>query len=814
MIQAGSSNAVVPDQAWYTGDLSSLLNPAVSGLKDPVQLRVPTTDKLNSAELAKWAGAGYQPGAPITNNQIPASLIDPNASILLKAGIFPKATSGHSFIGGISLPTNVREELLRVDHRFSEKFWLFGHWVSEPTDQNYSPPMWSGVNVPTVGNVFSNPSYSAVINATYSINPNLLIESAFNYDGNRITISPTGVIARPSGLTIPELFPDNRDNRIPGIVLGGSTGTNFDVTGWPWKNTANFYQVRENVSWFKGSHHMKMGGSWAIYKKVQDLNDVTQGRFNFNGAYLGHDFADFLLGYVNTYHELALQDAGHWNAVSWAAYFQDNWRVNRQLTLNLGLRWDGIPHTYEANHRMSNFYPHLYDPSKAAILEASGSTIDPNSPGLGVSPVSELSSFRFYLNGIGITGRNGIPNGMTNTHWNAWGPRVGLAYDLTGSGKTILRAGVGAMYERIQGNDMYNAGGNVPFSAAVNNNNVSLSNPNSDLATGQTVTAPIPVAGLTSISLNDFNNPVTWSYSAGIQQQIGRATVLQLAYVGNKSTHQFNYREINLPNQADLPDIINKVRQYNTLVPYKGFGGIRMAENAQNAHYNSMQLSVRSQFKDLSVQGAYTLSRSIDPCTNFGSDNNNTVYNPYDRNAYIGPSFTDVTHIGVLSFVYDLPFFRATPSAVTKRVLGGWQLSGVWSVQSGFPLNIIMGGTQGTNGLPNATNVPNFSGSPNYVKSPDRWFTTDGFSTPTLGTWGNYDRQIRGPGRNNWNLSMFKSFNITERARFELRIESFNTFNHTQFNAVGATFTSQNQFGKPTSVWDPRQLQFGAKFLF
>ena len=190
---------------------------------------------------------------------------------------------------------------------------------------------------------------------------------------------------------------------------------------------------------------MKMGAAWSIYMKVQDLNDVTQGRFNFNGGYLGNDFADFLVGYANTYHELALQDAGHWNAQSWAAYFQDNWRVNNRLTLNLGLRWDGIPHTYEANHRMSNFYPNMYDPSKAAVLNSS-TTVDPNSPGLGTSPAAALSAFKFYLNGMGITGVTaGAPNGMTNNHWNAWGPRFGLAYDLTGSGKTVLRAGFGAI---------------------------------------------------------------------------------------------------------------------------------------------------------------------------------------------------------------------------------------------------------------------------------------------------------------------------------------------------------------------------------
>ncbi|MGA2328192.1 MAG: carboxypeptidase regulatory-like domain-containing protein [Bryobacteraceae bacterium] len=806
MIQQGTVNTTVPDQAWYTGNLSSLTT----------QLHVPTAAQLNATELAKWAAAGYQPGAAITNNQIPASLINPNATALLQQGIFPAANSGHNYIGGVGVPTNLREELLRVDHRFSDKFWVFGHWVAEPTSQSYMTPIWGGTNVPTVGSVFSNPSYTGVIHATYTISPTLLSESAFNYDGNRIAITPTGIFTRPSGLHIPELFPDNKLNRNPGIVLGGSTGTNYDVTGWPWNNSANDYQIREDVSWTKGAHQLKMGASWAIYKKIQDLNDVTQGRFNFNGAYLGNDFADFLVGYANNYHELALQDAGYWNAQSWAAYFQDNWRVNKRLTLNLGLRWDGIPHTYEANHRMSNFYPNVYNPANAAILN-SASTIDPSSPGLGTSPTAALSAFRFYLNGVGTTGVTaGAPNGMTNNHWNNWGPRVGLAFDLTGNGKTILRMGAGAMYERVQGNDMYNAGGNVPFSAAVTNSNVYLSNPGMDLATGQTVVNPIAIAGMTAISLTDYKNPSTWSYSAGIQQQIGRATVLQAAYVGNKSTHQFDYRAINVPDPSQLPALINKTVQFNTVVPYRGFGDIRMAENAQNAHYNSLQVSVRSQLKDLSLQGSYTLSRSIDPVQNFGGDNGNVVYDPYNRNLTMGPSFMDATHIGVVSFVYDLPIFRHSGSPVAKALIGGWQLSGVWSFQSGFPLNITLGGTQGSNGFPSsATNMPDFNGTVTYNKAQRSWFTTSGFAPPAMGVWGNYKRQVRGPGRNNWNISMFKDFMISEArgTKFELRFESFNTFNHTQFNGVQSSYSS-GQFGQVTSVWDPRELQLAAKFMF
>src|SRR6185369_1378996 len=207
------------------------------------------------------------------------------------------------------------------------------------------------------------------------------------------------------------------------------------------------------------------------------------GGFTFDGSFSGNDFADFLLGYAQKYSEFALKTSGEWNNISPAAYIQDNWRATHRLTLNLGLRWDGIPHTYEANGNMSNFYPNLYNQANIPIFATNpdGSTnynqLSPTSPGLGTSPVVALQGLQFYLNGMGIAGQNGIPKGLVNNSWDAFGPRVGFAFDLTGHGNTVLRGGFGTMYERIQGNDMYNAATNVPFSATANFNNVSLSDP-------------------------------------------------------------------------------------------------------------------------------------------------------------------------------------------------------------------------------------------------------------------------------------------------------------------------------------------------
>src|SRR5882757_3877275 len=370
---------------------------------------------------------------PFTGNKIPTSLLNGNAQALVGAGIFPAPTAGNTFQGPSTTPTNLKEEIVRIDHNFTSKFSVFGHFVAEQVTQGYAISQWSGANVPTVGDTFGNPSYSAVIHTTYTISPTLLNEVAFNYNGNRINIIPQpgaglASLALPSGYngTNTRLFSGpNNLNRIPNIDLNGSTGTHFEISSWPWRNKADDYQIRDDLSWTKGAHQLKFGFSWALYKKVQDLFGQTQGGFNFDGTFTGNDFADFLLGDAKSYQELAVQDHGFWNNVSWASYVQDNWRVNRRLTLNLGLRWDGVPHTYEANNRMGNFYPALYNPANAATFNTSGSICGPNdsaatgcpggqSPGLGFSPNPILAGVPLYLNGIGVPGKNGIPKGLVD----------------------------------------------------------------------------------------------------------------------------------------------------------------------------------------------------------------------------------------------------------------------------------------------------------------------------------------------------------------------------------------------------------------
>jgi len=857
LIQGGLTNQNVPDPSTFGGNFGTTAinvpcNPTAPGCTSGVAPSI-----LFKNCTGGLPPAGIVQGSAFPSNTIPTCMINSNGQSLLQAGIFPAPLAGTTkFIGGNNSPTNLREEVVRIDHNFTSKFSVFGHYIAEQVTQTFGTSQWSGDNVPTVGDTFGNPSRSGVIHTTYAISPTLLNEAAFNYNGNVINIVPfsgAGLksIALPTGYvpTTSRIFggPNNL-TRIPNIDLSGGSGAQFEISSWPWHNKADDYQIRDDISLTKGSHQLKFGASWAIYKKIQDLFGQTQGGFTFNGSFTGNNVADMLLGDASGYQELAVQDHGYWNNVSWAAYAQDNWRVNKRLTLNLGLRWDGVPHTYEANNRMGNFYPNLYQTSLAPTFDNAHhicfGPADPGctaaSPGLTTSPNSIITS-QLYTNGIGIPGHNGVPKGLVNNHWAAFGPRIGFAYDLTGSGKTVVRGGFGMMYERIQGNDMYNAGPNIPFSLQVNENNVWMSNPLVPTSTGTAISAlPIIPAGLTGLALDGYKLPVSYQWSAGVQHSLSSKTVLSVTYVGNQGRHQNDYRNINLPaaTTANLTALAGGAN-YDTIgLAYPGFDSVKQAFNEANTHYNGLQIDLNSQLShDLNLRAFYTLSRTIDPGTgsNGGQDLQN-VANPYAGWKYdVGPGGYDRTHVAVVDFIYDIPLFRHNDSKLLKSVAGGWQVSGIITAESGLPLNVSLGngsyvvggvttkGNYGSFGNVGATNRPNLTGPVVYLSGGQSasngnpiWYSKSAFGVPTFGTFGTMGHNaLRGPGRQNWNLSLFKNFTLSESrgSRLELRLETFNTWNHTQFNNVDNTFTDGN-FGLVTSAFDPRIIQLGAKIYF
>jgi len=862
---SGVINQQVPLPSAYQGNF------AATGLTPST----PCAFQINPTLQANFAKAGVPLSTSTTangvttcnsdktfpNNTIPSSLLDSNAQVLLTQGkIFPAPNNGNFFNLPVSEPNDITEELARVDHKFNDKFSVFGHWVSEQTQQGYATVMWSGDNVPTIGNTFGNPAYSAVIHSTYTINPNLVNETAFNYDSNQIHILPKAAfgapLAAPSALQYSRVFGSAiPDSVMPEIDLKKQTGSQYEANWSPWNNVATDYSIRDDISWVKGEHQFKFGGSWAFFGKKQDAFAPVEGQFGFNGYYTGYDFADFLLGLAQSYNESALHQSGQWNNISPALYFSDNWRASSRLTLNLGLRWDGIPHTYEANHQTSNFYPNMYNKANAAIFDSGGNLCnstdvannDKNckgavSPGLTNGSGSVLSSYQFYTNGIGIGGVTpGVPKGLANNQWNGWGPRLGFSYDVSGRGTTVVRAGVGVMYERVQGNDMYNDALNVPANASINFNNVLLAAPKTSAQTGTALSAPVVVASIQGIEADNYKLPSTTQFSAGIQRQITSGTILDVAYVGTQLRHQSDDRDINLPTatatqslQQVLAGLITSSSNYNLDLPYAGYSGIKMYQNEANGNYNSVQLDLHANVhQDLQLQFGYTYAHAYDTAQNNGNGFDlDNVSNPYEGWKYDwGPSIFDRHQVAFLEYEWAMPFFRHSSSALTSHVLGGWELAGSSTFEGGAPINVTLGGNQGSNGLQNGTNRPNLNTAISYPRtllpnghigwfSPGNGVNNPTFGTPAPGQWGNLQFDaLRGPGRQNWNIALHKIFTFTEHSNIELRAETFNIFNHPQWavngnqGGIGNNVNGSN-FGEITSAYDPREFQLAGKINF
>jgi Carboxypeptidase regulatory-like domain len=813
---------------------ASLVYTVPSGGTVPI---VPATS--DPAKLLLYQGDGLTAGQTFhgTNTPIctvtciiPANLIDQNAVLLLNAGTFPKPNLGTSqFISSIPAPVNVREDVVRIDHTINSKLQLMGHLLHEPNTLSFYPPLWGDSNYPTVGTAMQNPAWSSVIKLTQTISPNLLNETAYLYSGNKITLTPIngpgGTFVQPSGWTATSFFPvaNNIGSRLPEIQLQGTPlNTTWSPSYFPWKNGYEGFQWRDDLSWSKGVHQFKFGFSWLHDYKNQQLQANTQGTAVFNSSSFSKDsYVNFLLGDASSFEQLNYLFGKHWVNNNYGFYFNDNWHVVPRLTLNLGLRYDGLPHAFERYNRFSNFVPASYSTAAGNPVTAAG-TLNPAS-------LTPFDGTPFYLNGIELAGVNGFPRGNVQNKYNTWEPRLGFAYDLTGDGKTVVRGGFGMFFERVQGNDVYNAALNPPFAYQPTATNVYFSNPNTSALTGATTSQTFP-SSLFNLEYK-YSPPGTANYSFGVQRQLAPSVVGVFQYAGSVGWDQSDDRAINTlpltdPNNAANPydlrqGVSNGSLNANLYRIFPGFSSIQQEENETNFSYNSLQIGVRMENQHgLTTQVAYTYSHEIDEVTNdLGSVSN--PFNPaYDR---ASGSF-DQRHILNVNYIYNLPFFAHSSNLAERTAFGGWEFSGVTVWHSGSPQYVQYTGGSDTLGLGGGDieNRPDLVAPVSYPKKVGAWFSGTSFAAP-VAPWnggpnqgfGNAGRDaVVGPGLVNFNWSLFKNIAIKEAGpSLELRFEFFNVFNHTQFNNLDLN-SGDGNFGAVTTAYDPRTLQLGAKFKF
>jgi hypothetical protein len=451
--------------------------------------------------------------------------------------------------------------------------------------------------------------------------------------------------------------------------------------------------------------------------------------------------------------------------------------------------------------------------------------MDPASPGL-----QQYNGGTFYLNGVRLAGINGTPAGLTKNDYNTLQPRVGFSEDVFGNGKTVLRGGFGTFYERIQGNDIYDAATAAPFANTPGASNVYVSDPHISYDSGAAAATPLFAQGSTSLP-QTFKAPAVAQFSLGLQNQLAPSLILVTQYVGNMAWHQNIRRQINT-YPLNTPLAIRKARGTGTAVvapdqyrTYPGFGAINEQENNTNGNYNGFQTGLRVQNRwGLSGEVDYTYSHEID----ITSTDDSGVDNPFNLKYMKGSGSFDRRHILSINYIYKLPIFKSP--GLTHSVLGGWELAGTIIDETGVPTTprLYIGDTIGLDG--GYTNRPDQSGKSNKVGGREvasngqtvlNAFDTSVFTNP-VPVWdggpnqgfGNAGKDaLPGPNRVNFTTSLYKSFAFTEKARFEFRAETFNTFNHTQPNGIGNTLGNSN-FGKVTSFYDPRALEFGGKFIF
>ncbi len=801
-------------------------------------------------------------------NIIPANRIDANGQKLL--GIFPlpnfnNPTYAFNNVFQSTVDQPRREEILRVDWNISQKttFYARGIHNNEQYKGDFNFVLASNV-WPQFPIKYQIKSEGLVSTLLHTFDPTLTNEFTFGINRALQTVEPlnqAGVDRNDRtklGLsTLPQFYPAiNPLNLIPNATFGGVTNApQFNIEQrFPFFGTNNIWNFSDNLSKIWGSHNLKTGFYVEYTTRNAARAAAFNGTFSFdnnanNPLNTGHPFANALIGSVNSYTEANKKLDGHarYKNIEW--FVQDNWKATKRLTLDYGLRFYIIQPTLSAGDNLAFFDPSLYDATKQPRLiepfclnnlaTCSGANRVGRNPVNGqVLPSVKIGTFADG-SGTPFQGMNVVKEKVLNTPGVQFGPRAGFAYDVFGDGKTSVRGGVGVFYDRFNDDQVLQLVELPPNVITATANFTTIK----DLLATPLSVSPTGVFGIQ----RDYDPPTVYNFSLGVQRDIGFNTVLDVAYVGSLARHLLQRRSINsvpyggrfLPSSADptiaapatgdrtpLPD--------NFLRPYKGYGDINYIEFASNSNYHALQVSANRRFSSsLSFGLAYTWSKAMDLVD--GNNNNvNPVINPRVRN--YGKAGFDRTHNLTINYIYKLPGLskKLGDNAVTRQVFDGWEVSGITTFLSGSPLGIGYSLVQGNDivgasggGIDSRVVLIGDPILPKSERTFARFFNTSAVRPPTraeLGIGNAAKDLIRGPGTNNWDISLFKNFVLGREGAFRLqyRLETYNTFNHTQFNGVDTTgrfdLNTGAQvnalFGSYTSAANSRRIVMGLKLNF
>ena len=746
-------------------------------------------------------------GLPFPNGIVPVSRMSPNGKRLVANYPMPNFQgSGGNYSFNYNYPMNVDEYIVKIDYNLSPKHQFSFMRVH---DEYYS--MENLTNLVTYDRPI--PATNQSWKWTYVVNPTTVNTFQFSLPGHHIY--QNGFKANPlfikdysragQGINYPMLF--NSNGSIPSIGISGYTG--LGVTPVIWNNSDRIIFFKEDFSKVMGVHTLKAGVFIQRNRKNQDNQPAVNGSFSFAPGHplgSGNALADALLGNFSSYTEADGGREGWFRFNQFEWYVTDNWRVSQRLSLDMGVRFNYLPQQYSPLQNTVFFSPTYFKAADAPqISSANGQLVpgtgDPDN-GLYVGGTQFPDSLKRRVAGLDspVYQRllRGAPIEISPTYWPI-GPRFGFAYDLTGRQRTVLRGGYGMTFERVQGNFIFSQINNPPFVHQSTVYTANIENP----AGGAQRFFP---SSLTSFD-SGVKIPTVQNYSLGIQHKIGTDIVVDVAYVGSGGWNMF--RGLNL-NQLPVGTLQrNPGINTNALRPYPGYADIGQYVTGANYNYNSLQVQIRKEFSSGGlINAAYTWSKSITDASGWSE----TPMDSYNAKRERGLSSSGRRNILVLSYVYPLPFWREQ-NKWYRKAFGGWQLSGIATIESGLPINITIQGDVAGTGV--GGQRPNLVGDPTLnAHTVSRWFNPAAFAVPAAGTFGNLGRNaIIGPGMNNWDFSAQKFFAMTERVKLQYRAEMFNAPNHVSFWSVAGTVGSAN-FGQVTGATDPRTFQMALKLLF
>lgn len=736
---------------------------------------------------------------PFPGNRIPADRISPQAAGLLRYIPTPNSPADRYIVNQVGRLTNDQYNI-KLDHRLTDKDSYSGRFTRDTRDESVPGPF------PLVGGDLQNViNYNAVASYTRTISPAKLNDlrwstSRFDLDFDTFSRGENIIdMLRIGGLE------GRKREKIEGFPILNVVGYgNFgDIGIRPLQQNFTTYNITDLFTWIRGGHTIKIGGDLRLYRRAAFNGINARGNFSFNGVLTqnparptgtGTALADFVLGLPNSAGRNfpRLRQVVNW--INLSTFIQDDWKVSKRLTLNLGVRHEFSGQPTEERNRLGSF-----DLKTGRPLASTGEDGKIDADAFIFFNQAELD----YL-GVSSGQALGFPaRTLRRNIYDSFAPRFGFSYDLLGNGRTVMRGGYGIFYTLVGGNLSTQNIGSVPFFRGETFVTDPLL-PTLTLANAFPGSTAMPVPEIFAFQEN-FKNSYVQEWSFNIQRQIDPTTVLELGYVGSKGTN------LDISYQANQPRT-PAAGALQARRPFVKFSTIQFNTTEGNSNFHSLQMRLERRFRQgFTYLASYTYSKTIYEA---GTDQN-----PWSMREARSLAGWDAPHRLVVSTVYELPVGQGRrfldQGGALNALLGGWQLGGILSLQSGSPFTPTTGRDIANVGT---TTRPDRLGA-GTVEQPniDRWFDANAFANPAAFTYGNSGVNIlRGPGSQNMDAILSKSFQLggKESRYLQYRFEAFNVFNHTNFGNPNGNINQPAQVGRIFSAGAPRILQMALKLYF